>query len=189
MNGPSEANRRRVLKTIGAGIVGGTVITGSASAQGENYGNGNGVGAFLTEDAVFKDQPLWDSGVADKTGQSTVDVEVGALTSVDIPDPDAPDEGPFAFAPKAVEVSPDTDVTWKWLTGHHSVTSYEGPGWGGLFDDHGDEVGHTFTHRFTEVGNYLYFCIPHGTPFPLETPIGDLENLLGMRGAVIVSDE
>lgn len=38
MHGQSEANRRNVLKTIGAGVVGGTVLSGSASAgdSGDN---------------------------------------------------------------------------------------------------------------------------------------------------------
>lgn len=199
MNDTTETNRRTVLKTLGAGVIGGAVLTGSASAKGNNYGNGKGVGAFLTEDAAFKNQPLWNSGVADKTEQSTANVTVGAFTSIDAPFPDAPDMGPFAFDPKAVEISPGTDVTFTWpdypgLTIHHSVTSFNESATtpsahGQLFDFHGED-GDSFTHRFETVGNYLYFCFPHGTPYPIDIgPLEDVENLFGMRGAVIVSDE
>lgn len=195
----NTANRRTVLKTVGVGIAGGVGLAGSASAS-NNYGNGNGLGAFLTEDAFAKSQPLWNSGVADKTGQSAVDVTVGAFTSIDIPDPNAPDQGPFAFDPKAVEVSPGTVVTFRWpdyqnFDIHHSVTSYneeaESPAdHGAAFDIHGED-GDAKTHTFNETGTYLYFCFPHGTPYPVDLglPVGEIENLFGMRGAVKVTDE
>lgn len=193
-----SSSRRNVLKLTGAGLVGGLAMAGSASAS-EDYGNGNALGKFLTEDAAFKSQPLWDSGVADETGQSAVNVTVGAFTSVDIPDPDAPDEGPFAFDPKAVEISPGTDVTFAWPdypghTIHHSVTSFNesaesSDDHGEAFDYHGED-GDAYTHTFDAVGTYLYFCHPHGTPYPVDFgPAGEIENLVGMRGAVIVTDE
>ena len=195
---PSQPDRRSVLKTIGAGIAGASVFTGSATAS-KNYGNGNAIGKFLTEDAAFKDQPLWSSGVADQTGQPQVNVTVGSLTSVDVPVPEAPDQGPFAFDPKAVAVSPGTDVTFTWpnypFDIHHSVTSYNASAsdpsdHGQVFDFHGVN-GDVVDHPFDEVGIYLYFCIPHGTPYPFDfgDEIGAVENLFGMRGAVIVSDE
>lgn len=194
MENIKRANRRTVLKAISVGIASGVALSGSATANG-GYGNGNGIGSFLNEDAEFKDQPLWSSGVADMTGQSEVEVVVGSITSVDIPEnlvppgEDVPEALPVAFAPKAVEVSPGTDVTWTWGPGiHHSVTSLDGTG--ESFDEHG-EPGHEFTYTFDEVGNYLYYCIPHGTPFPIDfgEPLGEVSNLFGMRGAVIVSDE
>lgn len=137
--------------------------------------------------------------MTDETGASSVNVTVGAITSIDVPDPDAPDEGPFAFAPKAVKIDPGTDVTWTWpdypdFDIHHSVTSFndaaETPAdHGELFDFHGKD-GAAFTHRFETTGNYLYFCIPHGTPYPFDFgDLGKIENLLGMRGAVIVADD
>ncbi|MFB6186728.1 MAG: plastocyanin/azurin family copper-binding protein [Halobacteriaceae archaeon] len=188
-------NRRNVLKTIGTGVIGSIGLTSSATAKGnrqsnsnENqHGNGNGVGAFLNEKAYAKASPVWDSGIVDKTGQSTVHVDVGAMTSIDTP-PNFPNIGPLAFAPKAVKVSPGTEVTWKWLTDHHSVTSYEDPDWGGMFHTRGHK-GDTYTRKFSERGNYLYFCIPHGTPFSINlgAPIGEVDNLFGMRGAVIVA--
>ena len=193
MKAPSNAGRRAVLKTIGAGFVGSLALTGSASGQ-DDYGNGNGIGAFLNEEAEFKDRPLWRSGIADKTGQSEVTVTVGAITSVDIPEnlappgEEVPESLPMAFAPKAVKVSPGTDVTWKWASGHHSVTSLDDTG--ESFEAHGDP-GDVFTYTFDEVGNFLYYCHPHGTPYtlPFPDPIGETDNLFGMRGAVKVSDE
>lgn len=197
----NQANRRTVLKAIGAGVAGGVVYTGAASA-GRNYGNGNGLGAFLNDEAVLKDQPIWDSGVADKTGRSEADVSVGALTSVDVPEEllppgeEAPDVAPFAFAPRALKVSPGTEVTWTWVAGHHSVTSYNASAddpadHGQQFDSHGHaDDDHTFSYTFEEVGTYLYFCHPHGTPYPVPFgPLGEVPNHVGMRGAVKVSDD
>jgi hypothetical protein len=78
MRKQSETSRRTVLKTIGAGVVSGTILSGSAGAKkgdkgsksgrSNNYGNGNGIGAFLNEEAKNKPSPVWDTGVADKTG-------------------------------------------------------------------------------------------------------------------------
>jgi plastocyanin len=185
-------SRRTVLKAAGTvGLLSALGVSGTAVARSDNYGNGNGVGAFLNDEAAFKKPPVWDSGVADMTGQNTVDVTVGAMTTVHPPGSD-PEQAPLAFDPVAVKVSPDTDVVWNWAVGHHSVTSYNAdassPGdHGQLYDEHSGP----FTYTFEDVGNYLYFCIPHGTPYPLDfgPPIGEVENLVGMRGAVIVSDE
>lgn len=187
----NDSSRRDVLKTAGAvGLLSTVGLSGTATAKGNNYGDGSGIGAFLNEEAEFKNPPLWDSGMTDKTGQSEVEVVVGTITSVDIPVPGTPDELPVAFAPKAVEVSPGTDVTWTWAPGiHHSVTSLDGTG--ESFEKHAHEAGETLTHTFDEVGNYLYYCHPHGTPYTIDLgpPVGEVENLFGMRGAVKVSDD
>lgn len=185
-------SRRAILKTAGAaGLLSAAGLSGTTAAKGNNYGNGNGIGAFLNETAEFKNSPVWSSGVADKTGQPQVDVSVGVMTSVDIPVPGTPEALPVAFAPKAVEVSPGTNVTWTWEVPHHSVTSLDGTG--ESFDHHvmpGDSDT-TFTYTFDEVGNYLYYCHPHGTPYKIDLgpPIGKVDNLFGMRGVVKVSDE
>lgn len=187
-------DRRTVLKATG-GLLSLACVSGITTAKGHNYGNGNAIGAFLNEDAEFKDPPLWSSGISDETGRSEVDVTVGAITGVDIPEnlappgEEVPEELPMAFAPKAVKVSPATEVIWKWAPGiHHSVTSLDGTGVS--FDEHG-ESGYQFSHTFDEVGNYLYYCIPHGTPYTIDFggPVGEVDNLFGMRGVVKVSDE
>lgn len=207
------ANRRTVLKTIGAGVAAGAVLTGSASAKGNHYGNGNAIGAFLNEEAMFKESPVWDTGVADMTGQDEADVLFGGLTDIDLPDPDAPDVGPWGIDPRVVKVSPGTDVTWTWYDGpgaidaHHLVSFFdppydeefpnpftgdhhEHPGGEEEFFVH-EDLGDSFTYTFDEVGTYLYFCFPHGTPYTTYHPLlkAEVENLFGQRGAVIVSDD
>jgi plastocyanin len=197
-------------------------LVGSAYAQGSkgrgnHYGNGNAIGKFLNEEAMFKESPVWDTGIADRTGDSEVGVLFGGMTDINLPFPDAPDMGPWGMDPRAVEVSPGTDVTWTWYDGpgaidaHHLVSffdppyeddfalpwespghGHEHPGDDNEFYVH-EDLGDSFTYTFEETGIYLYFCIPHGTPFTLVHPgfpeLGEVRNLFGQRGAVIVSDE
>lgn len=193
-------NRRGLLRT--AGLVGVTSLVGlpgtaiAAGDKGNGFGNGNGVGAFLNERAAYKDRPVWSGGVVDMTGRENVEVVVGAMTSVDVPD--APfDELPVAFAPQAVKVSPGTVVTWTWPTYSppvppipHDVVSLEE----GLFNSGMNfPGGPDFMHTFADAGTYLYYCTPHGAPFPVhphgEPPDARIYNEFGMRGAVLVVDE
>lgn len=223
---PHKAKRRTVLKTIGAGVVGSAVLSGGVTAQGghgkdggNNYGNGNAIGAFLNEEAMLKESPVWDTGVADMTDQDEVEILFGGLTDVLLPiGPNGElveTQGPWDMDPRAVEVSPGTDVTWRWYNGPgaidaHHLVSYFDPPYQSAFelpweqDDHdghehpgGDDefyihedLGDTYTYTFDDVGNHLYFCIPHGTPFSFQFPkLGEVTNLFGQRGAVIVSDD
>lgn len=189
-------DRRTVLKATG-GLLSVTGLTGTAAAKGgqnKNYGNGNGIGSFLNEKPLFKEMPIWDSGIANMTGQSEVTIDVGAMTPIDIPEEhlpggveESPEGGPFTFSPRAVKVSPETTVTWEW-TGNpfafrpgvpwpHDVHSLDG-----LF--HSPHQGRgTFEYEFDETGTYLYYCTPHGNPGP------DHPNLFSMRGAVLVKGE
>jgi hypothetical protein len=206
------------LKTGAIGALGSLALASPASANngkgkgnnekdtGNNYGNGKGIGAFLNEKPKWNDHP-WGDGVVNKTGEENVEVTVGALTTINPPFPPSPTEAPFAFDPMAVKVSPGTTVTWRWATPHHSVTSYNPEAGdpsdptttgdhGQKFDDH-DHGGppHQLSYTFEERGAHLYFCHPHGTPYPaydafLESVPGIdpiQENLLGMRGAVLVA--
>lgn len=206
-------NRRTVLKTIGAGVVGGTMLTGTASAKGNNYGNGNAIGAFLNEQAMFKESPVWDTGIADETGEAEVDVLWGGLTEVVDPISGETFPGPWGVEPRAVKVSPGTDVTWTWWDGegaidaHHLVSFFDppyedefpNPLLGEGHDHPGDDaefiahedLGDSFTHTFEEVGTYLYFCIPHGTPYSIFHPLlgAEVENLFGQRGVIKVVDD
>lgn len=201
-----KENRRRILKSIGAGAVGVAAIGSASADKGNNYGNGNGIGAFLDEEAQWNDDP-WDGEMADETGEENVEITVGALTTINPPLSPSPVEAPFAFDPMAVKVSPGTEVTWTWAASHHSVTSYNPRagdpsdptttgGHGQKFDDH-DHGGppHQLSYTFEEGGAHLYFCHPHGTPYPAydafleDVPGWDpvQENMLGMRGAVLVT--
>lgn len=217
-------NRRTVLKTIGACVGTSTVLPGFASARppddtqsggkGGPYGNGNALGKFLNEDALYKPSPVWDSGIADRTGQDEVDVMWSNLTEVINPKTGERGLGPWGIEPRAVKVSPGTDVTWTWYDGpgaldvHHLVSyfdppydvfpnpfagndhEHEHPGGEDEFFAH-EDLGESFTHTFDEVGTYLYFCIPHGIPngVEIEGLPPNLPNLFGQRGAVKVVDD
>lgn len=197
-----DTNRRTVLRTIGAGVVGATAVTGSASAEGNDgtkgaYGNGNGLGVFLNEEALFRDD-LWDGGTANRMGEEVVDVAVGAMTAVDFPDwfpappgQPLPEALPVAFAPKVVTVSPGATVRWTWVSnaaGHpipHDVTSLVDEDGDPVLRQHagqryhyhdrytpvsdGPDVNPTFELEFADRGNHLYYCTPHGAPFSLGT--------------------
>lgn len=218
MNQYRYTNRRTVLKATG-GLLSIAGLSGTAAAtrtRDKTYGNGNGIGAFLNEEAMFKESPVWDTGVADKTGQNEVDVLWGGLTDVVHPETGETVPGPWGVDPRAVKVSPGTDITWTWYDGpgaidaHHLVsffdppyeeefpTPFEGdphehPGGEEEFFVHAD-LGDSFTYTFDEVGTYLYFCFPHGTPYefnvsPPDEPEFLVENLFGQRGVVKVVDD
>lgn len=218
MNKLRNPDRRTILKTIGAGVVGSAVTTGPVNATNgesdkEAYGNGNGLGEFLHEEARFKEEP-WDGEIADRRGESVVDVAVGSLTSVNVPDPKVPPKAPFGFAPQVVNVSPGTTVRWVWVSNPydvpipHDVTSLVDADGDPVLEPHADQRFHFHdqytpaavvdgleedvnpTHEltFNEPGNHLYYCTPHGAPF--EHPGGEHPihfNVFGMRGAVKVS--
>lgn len=206
-------NRRTVLKTIGAGAIGGTVLTGSAAAEEDDYGNGNGLDVFLNEVALFKENPIWDGEIANRMGKDTVDVAVGALTPANVPDPEAPPEVPFAFAPMVVKVSPGATVRWTWVSNPydvpipHDVTSLVDDDGNVVLERHADQRFHhhnqytpatedneleedvnpTFEFTFEERGNHLYYCTPHGAPFKVCHEGHCAYNPFGMRGAVKVA--
>ena len=201
----STVNRRSVLKTAGAlsllSTVGvGTALAGKPERKGNNFGNGNGVGAFLNEPAFYKPSPVWADGVVDMTGQDTVDVVNGAMTNVEIPDFPL-SMVPVAFDPVAVEVSPGTEVVWTWQEypegfpeiPHNVVSLKEDDNGDPLFENPEGVVydpGLTYSVTFDEPGNYLYYCTPHGAPFEVLDFRGEtVYNEFGMRGAIIVSDE
>lgn len=207
-------DRRTVLKTIGAGLLGTTAIAGPASAGGDGdtgaYGNGNGLGAWLNEKAEFKQHPIWTGEIADKRGESVVDVAVGAMTSIDVPN--GPPAGPVGFAPRAVLVSPGTTIRWTWESNPleipipHDVTSLVNADGEPVLEPHADQRFHhqdqytpaskvdgleedvnpTFEFTFEEPGNHLYYCTPHGAPFRYHD---HPKNMLGMRGAVVVTSD
>ena len=210
-----DRSRRNVLKTmsrVGAlSIVG---LSGSAAAQGSQtestgaYGNGNGLGTFLNEEAEFKQTP-WDGEITDRRGESVVDVAVGAMTSIDVPDPKVPPEAPFAFTPQAVKVSPGATVRWTWVSNRfdfpipHDVTSLvDADGEPVLERDaeqrfhyhdqytpvpDGEDTNPTFEFAFSKRGNHLYYCTPHGAPFEVCHEGNCIYNAFGMRGAVKVA--
>ncbi|MFC5972057.1 plastocyanin/azurin family copper-binding protein [Halomarina salina] len=198
-------SRRNVLKTAGAFSLLTTVGVGTALAdkperKGNNFGNGNGIGAFLNEKALYKPSPIWADGVVDMTEQDTVEVLSGAITNVEIPIEgfEEMEVAPVAFNPMAIKVTPGTTVTWVWpeypIPIPHDVVSLDGlfnSGYrypGGTASP-GGPVLPDFSHIFDEPGNYLYYCTPHGAPRKVNGIGGEVYNEFGMRGAVIVTDE
>lgn len=198
--------RRSVLKTAGAFSLISTVGVGTALAD-KPEGNGNSIDAFLNQPAAFKDPVIWDGSIEDKTGLSEVTVLNGAMTAINIPDLPLP-MAPVAFAPQVIKVDAGTEVIWTWpeypepvpAIPHDVVarkivkgeplfdSGIRFPG-GRAFPD--GPVLPEFSYTFEEVGEYLYYCTPHGAPFAVESPFkkGKVNNEFGMRGAVIVTDE
>jgi len=139
------------------GIVVGGDLPGSASANS----------ADATESATGEpDYGDWFDGVsnyegtADRTGEESVTVAVGAPGN----------DGALAFDPPAVRVDPGTTVRWEWTDagGHHNVVAEDGS----FETELTDETGFVFEHRMTDAGVQKYACTPH--------------EQLGMRGAVVV---
>ncbi|MFC6952779.1 plastocyanin/azurin family copper-binding protein [Halorubellus litoreus] len=188
-------SRRNVLKTAGIATVALLALPGAAAAKttpkGNGYGNGNGIGAFLNAPAEFKNSPVWTGGIENHKRESTVTVTVGAMTDVDVPNVPIP-SAPVAFAPQAIVVSPGTTVVWTWPTYEepvagipHDVVALDGSFDSGL---QFPETATDFSHTFEERGTYLYYCTPHGAPFPVESFLGfEVLNEFGMRGAVVVA--
>ncbi|WP_276259254.1 halocyanin domain-containing protein [Haloglomus litoreum] len=139
--------RRQVLGATGAALAG-TTLAGTAAAQ---------PGTDLT-DWFAKTSNATE--VADKRGQDTVTVTVGA----------AANGGDWGFAPAAVRVDPGTTVRWEWTGkgGAHNVVASDGTFESKLVQ----EEGHTFEWTPESAGVTKYYCAPH--------------KAMGMRGAVIV---
>lgn len=209
----SGVSRRSTLKTIGAvGALSLAGFTGTAAAknQDKTYGNGNGIGAFLNEEAHLKETPIWTGGVADMRGMETVTVHNGVTTDIGPVELDLGDpfgvvtvtEAPVSFDPLVVQISPGATVEWVWsddllvlVPGEvqfpipHNVVAVEKKD-GSVPFDSGQPVyaPNTFSHTFEDGGNYLYYCTPHGAPFEVPDPDGNLVyNEFGMRGAVKVT--
>jgi halocyanin-like protein len=104
-----------------------------------------------------------DGSVADRTGEETVTIEVGAG-----------DSG-YAFSPPAVHVDAGATVRWEWTGegGAHNVVSVgDGP------LDSGSVVGEPgvrYEFTFEADGVYNYTCLPHRS--------------VGMRGSVVVGTD
>lgn len=97
--------------------------------------------------------------VVDKTGQSEVEVEVGAEGN----------GGPYAYGPAVVRVDPGTTVVWSWVAGRHNVVAEDGSFESEFYTDSG-----TYERAFEETGVTRYYCTPH--------------KAMGMKGVVVVGD-
>lgn len=148
--------RRRFLCTAGgvavAGLFTGCLNDSSTNTEPDDESEGASVDEWLA------DTDNYNGSVTSITGKTSVTVKVGAEGN----------NGSNAFAPVAIEVSPGTTVTWKWVNGYHNVVATDGQ-----FNSGQPEQNATFEHTFEAIGTVLYYCEPHKS--------------LGMKGAVIVA--
>ena len=123
----------------------GTATNGTSAPEGTEGGGGGGgipdLGGYLDGANTY------GGSVTDRTGQSTVTVQVGAGDG-------------FAFSPAGVHVDNGATVQWEWTGegGAHNVVADEGP------LDSGTAVGGSgvkYEHTFEEDGIYNYYCSPH----------------------------
>ena len=166
-------DRRTVLAaTVGtlASLAGcqSTSSPGSQETQTETDGGSTATSTGTATPAEF-DYGDWFAdtdnfdGTADRTGQSSVTVSVGASGN----------GGAFAFDPPAVHVDPGTTVTWEWTGngGNHNVVAQDDSFTSG---DPVNDGGTTFEQTFDSAGMTKYVCSPHES--------------LGMKGAVVAGD-
>jgi halocyanin-like protein len=189
MRSPTElhagVDRRTVLKAFGVvtagalagctgsaggGDGGGTTDGGSGDSSGDasgtdaattdTAGSSGGGGGSASFDGWLDGVGNYDGAVVDATGESEVEVTVGAQGN----------GGNLAFDPPAVRVSTGTTVVWTWTGagGSHNVAAADGSFESELVS----EEGHTFSRTFEEPGTVRYVCTPH--------------EALGMKGAVVV---
>ncbi|WP_380681593.1 halocyanin domain-containing protein [Salinigranum sp. GCM10025319] len=147
----------------GGGGSDGTAAPAPATATTDSSGSSSSdssSSSSVSFDGWFEGVSNFDGSVVDATGQSEVEVTVGA----------GGNGGNLAFDPPAVRVSQGTTVVWTWtgMGGTHNVAAEDGSFESELVT----EEGHTFSHAFEESGTVEYVCTPH--------------RALGMKGAVVV---
>lgn len=74
--------------------------------------------------------------------------------------------GSFQFVPASLTLSAGDVVEWVWRSDGHNVrpsSTPSGSTWSGTpgGDDTTYDEGYTYTHQFTVVGQYDYYCAPH----------------------------
>ncbi len=85
-----------------------------------------------------------------------------ARQPAEAPGPDTVHVDSFKFEPAVLEVRPGTTVTWRNVgRGRHSVNSGTADQLDGKFDGELPEMNSTFTHTFSEPGEYPYVCGKH----------------------------
>ena len=199
----SELDRRSVLKSTGAAVIGMTALAGCADdPEEEEEPVDDGEDDDLDEDDEMADDGEDDDLDEDDDAEDEEDDEEDAEFVDDDEEPDygefmddvpnyegtydfrgeesvevavgAGDDG-LLFEPAAIMVDPGTEVVWEWTGegGEHNVESEEGEE---LESDLTDEEGFTYEHTFEEEGEVtLYVCTPHEAQ--------------GKKGAVAVDGE
>lgn len=150
--------RRRFLATAATAMaVGCSSLAGCSSDEDETLPGDDfpAVDEWLTETSVGGADDTYDGTLLDQRGRETVRVDVGADGN----------DGPFAYDPSAVAVSPGTTVRWVWGDDReaHSVVAdperqlsesdYEFSSGGPVADE-----GHEFEQTLDREGVALYQC-------------------------------
>lgn len=165
-------NRRRFLAGVGTVAVGG--LAGCGGDGGDDDGGGFDaddyptIDEWLTETTVGGAAGNYDGTLLDRRDQDTVTIDVGASGN----------DGPYAFDPPAVVVSPGTSIEWRW-TGDGNPHNVEA-----LPNEQIDESDYTFssgdpvggsgvqyTRNMDLTGVALYHCEPH-LPLGMKGGIG-----------------
>lgn len=139
---------------------------GDGSTSGDDYPT---IDEWLTETDIGAADDTYEGALADRTGEDTVTIDVGAEGN----------DGFYAYAPSAVLVSTGTEIRWRW-TGEgqqHNVEALpeEQLGESDYEFSSGEPVDTTgvqYTRTLDEAGIVLYHCEPH---LPL-----------GMKGGIAV---
>ena len=210
----NSTERRTILKKAGAGVAGITMLAGCLGEDDDDdvdpeTGDGGDLAEIedwhneepnrldaIAEESVEWGDGVWDGELVDHTGEDEVEINFSAMLEVG-----GQELGPFAADPRAVEISAGTTVNWEWGGDHvHTLTSYFDPphdnpedGADDEFEIAGGEDDSTsHEYVFDEVGVYLYYCFPHGTPYETDFGPADTDgttNWFGHRGAIRVVEE
>ncbi|MFB6300782.1 MAG: halocyanin domain-containing protein [Halobacteriales archaeon] len=158
---PTLGRRAFIGATVGTVASMATTGAGTATAQ-QSEPDYDG---WFTSNARGGETKNFD-GTVDMTGQDEVTIEVGAQGN----------DGPYAFGPAAVEISPGTTVVFEWTSDTHNIlveSQPDGANWEG--HEPIENTGFELEHTFETEGIYKYLCEPHLT--------------LGMKGAIVVSQQ
>ncbi len=142
-----------------SGGSGGSDSSGDSGGSDSSGSDGSGSGPSAYSDWL-DGVPNYDGSAADRTGQETVTVTVGAGNGL-------------IFEPVVVEVSPGTAILWEWTGrgGQHNVREESGA----FESELASSEGTTYERTFDEPGAVRYYCVPH--------------EAVGMKGVVDVVDE
>lgn len=130
------------------------VETGSEedTSDGDSGSDTSDYGGWFTDEAPGGETPNYDGSVANERGRDEVTVTVGAEAA----------NGPFAFDPPAVTVSPGTTVTFDWASDSHNIvveSQPDGASWSG--HESVENQGFSTRYTFETPGVYEYYCEPH----------------------------
>lgn len=123
-----------------------------SSEDGADQEASGDYGGWFTGDVKGGETPNYDGSAADLREQDEVTVEVGADSG----------NGPFAFEPAAITVSPGTTVTFDWVSDGHNLpveSQPDGASWDGY--ESFENSGFSTEHTFETEGTYKYYCEPH----------------------------